>query len=262
MTRPRHANLPSRSSNRAVSVDGERDPRGERLQKVLAGRGVASRRAAERLMLEGRVAVDGVIVRELGTRVAPDARIDVDGRPVRPRTRRSYFALHKPLGVVSTVSDPQGRRTVRDLVRVEGRLYPVGRLDADSTGLLLLTDDGEWAERVLHPRYAQPREYEVRVRGRITEDRLDQLRRGIRLEEGVSRLREIRVEKLSERESVLRVVLVQGWKRQVRRTFAAVGLPVTALVRVRIGPLKIGRLAPGAYRPLTRAEVRALAGER
>ena len=211
-------------------------------------------------MVEGRVVVEGVVVRELGTRVRPDARIEVDGRPIATAARRRYFALHKPLGVVSTVRDPQGRRTVRDLVRENGRFFPVGRLDADSTGLLVLTDDGEWAQRVLHPRYAQPREYEVRVRGRVTEDRLERLRAGIRLEEGVSRLRNIRIVRLSERESVLRVELTQGWKRQVRRTLAAVGLPVTSLVRVRIGPLALGRLAPGEYRALTAAEVRALAG--
>ena len=213
-------------------------------------------------MAEGRVVVDGRVVSELGTRVDPDARIAVDGREVPPAARRSYFALHKPLGVVSTVRDPQGRRTVRDLIRERGRFYPVGRLDADSAGLLLLTDDGGWAERVLHPRYAQPREYEVRVRGRITEERLERLRRGVGLEEGLSRLRDVRVLRLSGAESVLRVELAQGWKRQVRRTLAAVGLSVTSLVRVRIGPLELGTLAAGAYRRLTPAEIRALAGER
>lgn len=213
-------------------------------------------------MAEGRVVVDGRVVSELGTRVDPDARIAVDGREVPPAARRSYFALHKPLGVVSTVRDPQGRRTVRDLIRERGRFYPVGRLDADSAGLLLLTDDGWWAERVLHPRYAQPREYEVRVRGRITEERLERLRRGVGLEEGLSRLRDVRVLRLSGAESVLRVELAQGWKRQVRRTLAAVGLSVTSLVRVRIGPLELGTLAAGAYRRLTPAEIRALAGER
>ncbi|OLC56947.1 MAG: hypothetical protein AUH85_04700 [Chloroflexi bacterium 13_1_40CM_4_68_4] len=235
---------------------------GERLQKVLAARGVASRRAAEALIVAGRVAVDGVVQRELGTRVSPDARIEVDGRAVPPAPRRSYFALNKPVGVVSTVSDPQGRRTVSDLIRERGRFYPVGRLDADSAGLLLVTDDGEWAQRVVHPRYAQPREYEVRVRGRITEERVARLRSGVRLDEGISQLREVRVIRLSERESVIRVVLMQGWKRQVRRTLAVVGLPVTSLVRVRIGPLQLGKLEPGAYRALTSREVRALAGER
>jgi pseudouridine synthase len=191
--------------------------------------------------------------------VSPDARIAVEGRAVPPAGARRYLALHKPLGVVSTVSDPQGRRTVRGLVREEGRLYPVGRLDADSTGLLLLTDDGEWAERVLHPRYALPREYDVRVRGRVTEERVERLRHGVRLEEGVSRFVSIDIVRLSPLESALRVVLTQGWKRQVRRTFAGVGLAVTALRRVRIGSVRLGSLAPGAYRSLSREEVAALA---
>jgi pseudouridine synthase len=247
-----------RASSRSPSSKPAGDGR-ERLQKVLAARGVASRRAAEKLMVEGRVLVDGLVVRELGTRVAPDATIEVDGRAIASAPARRYFALHKPLGVVSTVSDPQGRRTVRQLIREPGRFFPVGRLDADSTGLLLVTDDGEWAQRVLHPRYAQPREYEVRVRGRITEERLQRLRGGIRLEEGVSRLRSVRVTRLSERESVLRVELTQGWKRQVRRTLAAVGLPVVSLTRVRIGPLALGKLAPGEYRTLTSGEIRSLA---
>ena len=235
--------------------------RGERLQKVLAERGVASRRAAEQLIVEGRVAVDGERVRELGTRVRPEARIEVDGRAVpRPGPRR-YVVLHKPVGIVSTVRDPQGRRTVRELVREPGRLYPVGRLDADSAGLLLLTDDGGWAERVLHPRYAHEREYQVRVSGRVSEEGLVRLGRGVRLDEGLSRFRSVRVVRLSPSESVLLVVLTQGWKRQVRRTLAGAGLTVRSLVRVRIGPLRLGRLKTGEWRHLTAREVRALAAE-
>lgn len=209
-------------------------------------------------MVEGRVTVEGKVESELGTRVDPNARIAVDGRPIAPASRPRYIALNKPPGVVSTVRDPQGRRTVRQLVREPGRLYPVGRLDADSGGLLLLTDDGEWAERVLHPRYAQPREYEVRVSGRVTEEALMRLRRGVPLEEGVSRFRDARIVRLAPSESVLSVVLMQGWKRQVRRTLAAVGLPVRSLVRVRIGPLRLGRLGAGEWRHLTPREVELL----
>ncbi len=221
---------------------------------------MASRRAAERLIVEGRVSVDGQAVTELGSRVPRDARISVDGRPVPPApSRRRYLALNKPLGVVSTVRDPHGRRTVRELVREGGRLYPVGRLDADSVGLLLLTDDGAWAERVLHPRYAHEREYEVRVSGRVTEDALMRLARGVPLDEGLSRFRSVRVVRLSPSGSVLGVVLTQGWKRQVRRTLAAVGLSARSLVRVRIGPLRLGRLRPGEWRHLSEREVAALA---
>ena len=233
---------------------------GERLQKVLAARGVASRRAAERLILEGRVTVAGTVVSELGTRVDPRARIAVDGRPVAPAAPRRYLALNKPVGVVTTVADPQGRRTALDFVGAGGRLYPVGRLDVDSAGLLLLTDDGEWAQRVLHPRYGHEREYEVVVRGRVTQTALARLRRGVSLEEGSSRLRGVRVVRAGERGSALRVTLAQGWKRQVRRTLAAVGLPVVSLVRVRMGPIRLGSLRPGEWRPLRDAEVRALAG--
>jgi 23S rRNA pseudouridine2605 synthase len=245
---------PPRSRNRSS------DPRddGERLQKVLAARGVASRRAAERLILDGRVAVEGRIVRELGTRVARDARIDVDGRPVRVVPPSRYIALHKPTGVVTTMTDPEGRRTVADLVRAETRLYPVGRLDIDSAGLLLLTNDGDWAERVLHPRYGHEREYEVVVGGQITPEVLARLRRGVRLEEGLSRFRDVRVGRKGRRGSALRVVLTQGWKRQVRRTLAAVGLQVISLVRVRMGPVRLGSLGPGSWRPLRASEVRAL----
>ena len=231
-----------------------------RLQKVLAERGVASRRAAETLIVEGRVIVDGEVVRELGTRVAPDARISVDGSVVPLPGARRYFALNKPMDIVSTVSDTHGRRTVRELIRERGRLYPVGRLDADSTGLLLLTDDGAWAERVLHPRYALPREYDVRVRGRVTEERVARLRAGVLLEEGLSRFQLVEVIRLSPQESALRVVLTQGWKRQVRRSFAAVGVAVTTLRRVRIGPVRLGSLAAGAYRALSGDEIAALAG--
>ncbi len=248
-------------SRRASSPSRSSKPHGEaeRLQKVLAARGVASRRAAERLIVEGRVTVSGRVVTELGTRVDPAARIELDGKPVPRSAARRYIALHKPIGVVSTVSDPQGRRTVRDVVREPGRLYPVGRLDVDSAGLLLLTDDGEWAERVLHPRYAHVREYEVRVNGRVTEESLEHVRRGVPLEEGLSRVRDVRVLRLSPSGSVLRVELTQGWKRQVRRTFAAVGLPVHSLVRVRIGPLALGRLRPGEWRHLEAREIAALA---
>lgn len=260
----RRASSPSRSPERRsrgeAAAGRAAPPQGERLQKVLAERGIASRRASEELITAGRVRVDGAVVSLLGSRVGPEARIEVDGRPVPRPSARRYLALHKPVGVVSTVSDPQGRRTVRALVTETGRLYPVGRLDADSSGLLLLTDDGAWAQRVLHPRYAHEREYEVRVGGRPTEDRLEQLRRGVRLEEGVSRPRQVRVIRLSPRESVLRVVLTQGWKRQVRRTLAAVGLPVRGLVRVRFGSLRLGRLRAGEWRQLSSREVSSLAG--
>src|SRR2546422_8931989 len=231
-----------------------------RLQKVLADRGVASRRAAERLMREGRVAVDGEIIRELGTRVAPDARIQVDGQAVAPAPRHRYVLLNKPPGVVSTAHDERGRRTVIDLLGARDRLYPVGRLDADSEGLLVLTNDGVWAERVLHPRYGHEREYEVVVAGVANETALAALRRGIALEEGVARATRVALASRGGRGSVLRMALRTGGKRQVGPTGAAVGLKVTRVRRIRMGPLLLGRLRPGAWRELTSAEVRALGG--
>ena len=229
-----------------------------RLQKVLADRGVASRRKAEDLITAGRVRVNGELVRTLGTKVDPDARIDVDGEVTRALAVR-HVALYKPVGVVSTARDERGRRTVVDLVSGPERLYPVGRLDADSEGLLLLTNDGEWANHVLHPRYEHEREYEVSVSGEITTVALEQLRRGVRLEEGVARAVSVRLGRRSGRGGTLHMVLRTGWKRQVRRMCSAVGLRVTRLVRVRIGSLQLGRLRPGQWRELRRHEVEELA---
>jgi 23S rRNA pseudouridine2605 synthase len=231
-----------------------------RLQKVLAERGVASRRAAEELMREGRVRVEGTLVRELGTRVALDARIEVDGSAVAAPPRHRYVLLNKPRGVVSTARDERGRRTVVDVLGARERLYPVGRLDADSEGLLLLTNDGAWAERVLHPRHGHEREYEVIVAGAVPPASLAALRRGIALEEGVARAARVALAGRGGRGSVLRLVLLTGWKRQVRRMCTAVGVKVVRLRRVRMGPLLLGRLRPGAWRELTPREVRALGG--
>jgi 23S rRNA pseudouridine2605 synthase len=231
-----------------------------RLQKVLADRGVASRRHAEELIAAGRVAVEGRIVRELGTKVDADARIEVDGRAVAASQRPRYVALHKPRGIVSSARAERGRASVTDLVGARERLYPVGRLDVDSEGLVLLTNDGEWADRVLHPRYGHDREYEVDVRGPVTDDAVSRLRRGVRLEEGLARAERAAVVARDRSGGRLRLVLRTGWKRQVRRMCLAVGLRVLRLVRVRIGPLALGRLAPGTWRELTPREVRALAG--
>ncbi len=229
-----------------------------RLQKALADRGVASRRRAEELIAAGRVRVDGETVTTLGTRVPPGARIDVDGRPTRA-ARHRYIALHKPAGVLSTARDERGRRSVVDLVDARERLYPVGRLDADSEGLVLLTNDGEWMERVLHPRYGHEREYDVTVVGDLGGSAVALLRRGVRLEEGVARAERVQVRSRAGATGRLRLVLRTGWKRQVRRMCAAVGLRVTRLVRVRIGGVTLGRLRAGEWRELASAEVRALA---
>ncbi|HKG55678.1 MAG TPA: pseudouridine synthase [Candidatus Limnocylindrales bacterium] len=250
----------------------------ERLQKVLAAAGVASRRASEQLIAAGRVTVDGRAA-TLGQQVDPmTARIEVDGRPIGAAAAHTYLALHKPGGVASTVRDRHAETTVLDLVPTAllpdaGRLYPVGRLDQDSEGLLLLTNDGDWAERVLHPRFGVEREYAVGVVARLDDDQAAALGAGIDLDEGLAQLAQplrlatgTEVKRLNEvidpappvRLTWYRAVLAQGWKRQLRRMFAAVGAPVERLVRVRIGPLRLDDLPSGRVRRLTSAEVRSL----
>lgn len=234
----------------------------ERLQKYLARCGVASRRAAEQLILDGLVRVNGQTVRELGAQVEPERdRVEVDGRPIRPPTAMVYLALNKPPGVVTTVSDPQGRPTVMDLVPRIGPLYPVGRLDADSEGLLLMTNDGDLANRLTHPRYGCEKEYRALVHGRPDEDFLDLLREGILLDDGPTAPAGVERESgrgLPDDMAVVRVTLREGRKRQVRRMLEAIGCPVERLERVRIGPLELGDLPRGASRPLSRSEVAAL----
>lgn len=232
----------------------------ERLQKVLAHAGVSSRRAAERLILAGRVRVNGTAVTVLGTSVDPMVDdVVVDGESIQPARRgHAYLMLHKPAGVVSTMHDPEGRFTVVDLVRTPRRLYPVGRLDADSEGLLLLTDDGELTMRLTHARYGVEKEYQALVRGTVSLEQLRALRRGVELEDGPARA--VRAEWLEQDAAGtwVSVVLHEGRKRQVRRMLWEVECPVTRLVRVRIGPVTLGDLPAGQYRPLRRGEVARL----
>ena len=229
-----------------------------RLQKVMADRGVASRRGAEEMISEGRVRVNGDLITTLGTRVAEDAHIEVDGRLIAAPSAHRYVLLNKPVGIVSTANDEHGRRTVVDHIGARERLYPVGRLDTDSEGLLLLTNDGTWAQRVLHPRYGHEREYDVSVEGDLTDEALARLQRGIPLEEGIARAVRVTVRSRSRGRSRLSMVLRTGWKRQVRRMCLAVGLKVSRLVRVRMGPLELGRLKPGEFRDLTKREIDAM----
>lgn len=235
---------------------------GERLQKVLAHAGVASRRRAEDLIRAGRVTVNGAVVTELGTRVDPSRdEVRVDGRPLRGAESRVYVLLHKPAGVVSTARDPQGRRTVLDLLPDLGvRLYPVGRLDYDSSGLILLTNDGALALRLTHPRYGAEKVYRVQVEGHPSPAALDRLRRGMRLSDGMTAPARVREVARDAAGSTLEVVLREGRNRQVRRMFAAVGHPVRALVRVGEAGLTLGDLPPGAWRRLTEEEVARLRG--
>jgi 23S rRNA pseudouridine2605 synthase len=227
-----------------------------RLAKYLAHAGVASRRAAESLVRAGRVTVGGEPVSDPARDVDDSSGVALDGRPVTGAEARVVYAVHKPDGVVSTASDPGGRPTVVDLVPEEGRrLYPVGRLDADTTGLLLLTNDGELAHRLTHPSFEVPRTYVARVDNPpVTDAAVDALRRGVELDDGTTS--PARVDRLAP--DAVELTIHEGRKRQVRRMCAAVGHPVRALKRVRFGPLTLDDLAPGAHRRLTDAEVERL----
>jgi 23S rRNA pseudouridine2605 synthase len=236
------------------------DPDGIRLQKVLAGAGLGSRRACERLISEGRVAVDGTVVRELGVRVDPrSAVIHVDGERLQLDDSLVTVALHKPAGVVSTMHDPQGRPSLAPFVadRPE-RLFHVGRLDADSEGLLLLTNDGELAHRLAHPSHEVAKTYVATVTGRVRPSLVTTLRTGVELDDGPVRVDSCRVLDVQGGSSLVEVVLHEGRNRIVRRMFGAVGHPVTRLVRTQVGPVRLGDLKPGRTRVVAGRELGAL----
>jgi len=222
---------------------------------------VASRRGADALIASGVVRVNGRRPPESGTLVEPGVdRVTVDGRRVEPRAEPSYVVLHKPAGVVVTARDPEGRPTVLQLVRGAGaaRLFPVGRLDAATTGLLLLTDDGELANRLAHPRHKVPKEYVAVVTGVPSERDLRALRRGVELDDGLTQPAEVALLGGARGLSRLRVVIHEGRNRQVRRMLEAVGHPVRELARTGFGPLRLGRLRPGDWRRLRAPELAAL----
>jgi 23S rRNA pseudouridine2605 synthase len=226
-----------------------------RLAKFLARAGVASRRAAEVIVRSGRVTVDGIPVEDPARDVTPEQAVAVDGRPVREEAARAVYALHKPLGVVSTASDPQRRPTVVSLVASELRLYPVGRLDIDTTGLILLTNDGGLAYRLTHPSFEVPRTYRaVLARPPVRDSALRSLRAGVELEDGPTA--PARVRRVSA--DTIELTIHEGRKRQVKRMCEHVGHPVRALQRVRFGPLELGSLGPGEYRRLSDGEIERL----
>ena len=235
-------------------------PDGVRLQKVLAGAGLGSRRACEELIARGRVEVDGQVVRELGVRIDPQrAVVHVDGLRVQLDTSLVTLALNKPVGVVSTMHDPEGRPSLdRYVAHRTERLFHVGRLDAESEGLLLLTNDGELAHRLAHPRYEVAKTYLVEVTGRVKPAHGKDLLAGVELEDGPARLDEFRVVDQTPNQALVEVRLHEGRNRIVRRMFDEVGLPVTRLVRTRIGPIRLGDLRPGRTRVLGRTELGTL----
>jgi pseudouridine synthase len=229
----------------------------ERLQKIIANAGVASRRSAERLIEQGRVRVDGRVVTTLGIQVDPHTSvIEVDGKRVTVDVARVCILLNKPRGCVTTRRDPQSRPTVMDwLPREYQHLHPVGRLDFDTEGLLLLTNDGELTNALTHPRHEVRKTYRARVRGRISRDALKRLERGVVLDDGLTAPARVKTISQNERVSVIEIEVHEGRKRQVRRMCEFVGHPVLALQRVRIGDLTLGQLKPGEYRRLTEAEM-------
>ena len=230
------------------------DEPGVRLQKVLARAGVGSRRACEELIAEGRVTVNGVAA-DLGRRVDPQRdRVEVDGTPVAVAEGLVYYLLNKPAGVVTTAADPEGRPTVVGMVPERPRVFPVGRLDAATEGLLLLTNDGDLAHRLAHPSHGVEKEYVAVVEGRPSPGAVRRLREGVELEDGVTAPAGVALQP----PSTLRLVIHEGRNRQVRRMCEAVGHPVVRLVRTRIGPIADRNLAPGEWRPLSQTEVRAL----
>jgi 23S rRNA pseudouridine2605 synthase len=231
----------------------------ERLQKILARTGYGSRRSCEELISAGRVRVNGQVAGLGGKADTARDKITVDGNPVKGAEELIYVALYKPRGIISSVTDPELRSTVRDLVSLPGRLYPVGRLDYDSEGLILLTNDGDLANHLTHPRYEHEKEYRVLVAKQPDQEQLNTWRRGMVLEDGF-RTGEagVYVESKFGKGAWLNVTLKEGHKRQIREMGAQTGLTVVRIIRVRIGGLQLGKLKPREWRRLTREEVEAL----
>ena len=230
----------------------------ERVQRSLARAGYGSRRASEDLIREGRVTINGRVA-SLGDRVDPQTDVvEVDGARVVTDPGARTFALHKPAGVVSSLKDPQGRPDLTAYLPTDTRVVPVGRLDRETEGLLLLTGDGELANRLMHPRFGVEKEYLAEVDGAPTSKQLAELRRGVELEDGVAKPRSARVVDAAGERAAIRLVLAEGRKREVRRMLQAVGLPVRRLVRVRVGPVRLGTLSAGELREIGGEELSAL----
>jgi 23S rRNA pseudouridine2605 synthase len=232
---------------------------GIRLQKVLASAGVASRRVCEDLIAKGRVKVNGKVVNTLGARIDPEVdQVQVDGRPIQLDPDRVYLAFHKPKGVVSTMSDENGRPCLADYFVGFDRVFNVGRLDQETTGLILMTNDGDMANQLAHPSYEVQKLYVAKVRGKITRVEMQKLKDGVKLEDGLQKADSARVLDQSEQSSLVEIVLHSGKNRIVRRMFEAVGFPVLELTRKSFGPLRLGNIKPGQFRELSKLEVSSL----
>jgi 23S rRNA pseudouridine2605 synthase len=231
-----------------------------RLQKLIAGTGLASRRKAEALITAGRVMVNGKVVTELGTKVEPGRdHVKVDGKHLSAAQPFVYLLLHKPKNVMSTLDDPGGRTTVKDFLRgVSVRVFPVGRLDFDSEGLMLLTNNGDLAQALLHPRYHVPKTYLIKVKGVLSDEEIRKLEQGVRLEDGMTGPATVKKVRKVEANSWLEITIGEGRKHQVKRMLESVGHPVIKLMRIKMGPLVLGNLEPGEFRFLTDREANAL----
>lgn len=234
----------------------------ERLQKIMANAGVASRRKCEQLILDGKVEVNGEVVTALGVKADPATDIiTVNGKPITANANKVYAAFHKPKGVITSMSDPEGRKTVLDFVKgIGGRVYPVGRLDYDTEGLLLLTNDGDLANMLMHPRHHVAKTYHATVKGIPHGDLLEKLREGVQLEDGMTQPAEVEYHDVDmERKSAtISITIYEGRNRQVRRMFEAIGHPVVKLKRVQFGNIFLQGIPRGKFRHLTKSEVNEL----
>jgi 23S rRNA pseudouridine2605 synthase len=234
----------------------------DRLQKILARAGLASRREAERWILEGRITVNGTVVRKLGSQADPAKdSIKVDGKRVKPVAAPLYYAFHKPPGIITTLNDPERRPDLTPYLARLGekrRVFPVGRLDYNTTGILLLTNDGELALRLTHPRFGVKKIYRVKLSACPTVEDLAHLRKGIRLDDGMTAPARVRIVEKLKKNAWVEIELHEGRKREVRRMFEALGYFVEKLIRIRFGPISLGTLAPGTLRPLSQIEVQSL----
>lgn len=229
----------------------------ERLQKVMAHAGVASRRVSEEMITAGKVTVNGKLVTELGVKVDPDKdAIKVNGKLIKGREKSVYYMLHKPRGVITTASDERGRKTVLDILpKIDERVYPVGRLDYNSEGLVLLTNDGRLANKLMHPSFNVRKFYIVELKGEFSEEALETMRSGVKLDDGVTSPAYAELLSSEPRKSLLKLGIREGKNRQIRRMCAALGYDVTRLIRTQIGPIKLGNLGVGQCRQLTVQEL-------
>jgi pseudouridine synthase len=233
-----------------------------RLQKILADAGVSSRRVGEALIAAGKVSVNGRIIRELGFKADPRLdRIRVEGKPLSPPSPKVYYLLYKPSGVITSLHDPEGRPTIQDLIpRIKIKIFPVGRLDFDAEGLLLLTNDGEMAMQLAHPRYKVARIYLVKVKGVLTTGEMKRLEKGVMLDDGMSPRLKVQPVKRLQKNSWLKVTLHEGRNRVIKRTFEAIGHQVLHLKRVGFASLTLEGMRPGEYRPLSAEEIEHMRG--